>query len=504
MPVRWRCARPAHAERRPPPGARRARRLRGSDRRAVRLRAHAVASAHRSWRRAGTAAGAGSARAEGGGAPAARCGRRTGGRGRAGAPPAERGAGAARGDRRRAAAVVRAAVGSGGRKRAQGGGEEGAGGRDVHERVSRPLLNPPRPRGPLPPGPAGAAAAGRTVPPSVQMTKPFQGLGSRYHTHLCSLDHAVRSNRPFVSLDGGWIFTEPADCPNSNDDCYFNKFTGCPQRFCTQARDGEQKCARPAPPPATQQCGATCLCGDCGVKDDKHELVWARHSCNDLRDAPLPEGANRSHLWWTAQALFFMLQPGAALNAELERDIRSFPAFAHPVINMHVRRGRLKQPEMARFFALDEYTKVAEPFVRRLGLARPRAFIQTNEPAVITETRSFPKWQWGYTEWNRTGMDLQIHNDPRKVKRRKARGWWTDARKWTMHSLRNLWLMVRSDYWVCTFSSNWCRLALRLAYATYGRLPPTISLDAWGFDPYTWYKNAYVRQVAIALGEDWP
>ena len=342
-----------------------------------------------------------------------------------------------------------------------------------------------------------------------QYSRTFQGLGSRYHTHLCSLENALRYNKNFISLNGQWLFADSTKCRESNDQCYFKKISKCPLQFCNSAKNSGQDCRMMMhlPEGTVEKCDANCLCGKCGSSQGQHETVWGKHSCATLTDAPLKmnitlsskegsasNGDSRSHLWWSSQLLFFLMQPGDELLSIIKSDMASSEFIADPndVINIHVRRGRLKQPEMSRFFDLQEYKQIA---VKRFG--KKKIFIQTNDPIVINETTESRNSdiKWGYTEWNRTGKDLQIHNDPKKYKRRKAAGMLVDPKAWTMHSFRNLWLMLRSKYWVCTYSSNWCRLALRLAFATYGALPDTLSLDEWSFDPYKWYTNDYVNNI---------
>jgi len=46
------------------------------------------------------------------------------------------------------------------------------------------------------------------------------------------------------------------------------------------------------------------------------------------------------------------------------------------------------------------------------------------------------------------------------------------------NAMINAYLAANADAVICTFSSNFCRLILRLAYGAYGKLPMTYSLDA--------------------------
>ncbi|KAJ9442270.1 Alpha--1 [Diplonema papillatum] len=328
-----------------------------------------------------------------------------------------------------------------------------------------------------------------------RQTKPYQGLGSRFHMHMCGLDQGLMHHRPFLNLDGGWIFANGDRCPAENDQCYFSEITACPKRFCRgppAAKDCPPFKVRPLN--ASEAPGANCLRGACGsTAEGKHELIWKKFSCEASRRVPVEVGGGRSHLWWTSQLVFYLMQPAAALRTLIELDLAD-PFFDEPVVNLHIRRGE-KVKEMPRLYELPEYIAAAKGVSRGMfPSGRVRYFVQTNEPSVIDEVRRQTDGVWNYTAWTRTGRDLLAHNDPKKWRRRLARGLLVDAEKWTLHSLRNLWLMLRSDAWVCTFSSNWCRVALRLAYATYGTLRPVASLDPWSYDPYTWYDNAYVQR----------
>ena len=328
----------------------------------------------------------------------------------------------------------------------------------------------------------------------------FQGMGSRYHSQMCGLDNALRAGVPFATMNGEFLFADESVCPDSNDHCYFKKTTVCARDFCSKSHDSKaQLCKRmkravPLQEPPTCGPGGSCLCGNCGsTESGAHETMWAKHSCDAFRTIPFNLSQPRSHLWWSSQLVFFLLQPTEPLNAVLTNDFND-PFFDQPVINAHVRRGKLKEPEMNRFFGLQEYIDVSKAF----GEKTKRFFLQTNDPTVTAEVVADKKvassYEWGWTRWNRTGMDLQIHNDPKKFARRARQGKYlhVNAELWTVHSLRNLWFMMQSPKWICTYSSNWCRLALRLTYATYGRIPEVKSLDDWGFDPYKWYSNAYI------------
>ena len=344
----------------------------------------------------------------------------------------------------------------------------------------------------------------------VYHSKLFQGLGSRYHSHVCGLDNAVRRGKPFLNLDGGWVFANATVCPALNDQCYFQPITACPLTMCTDAAcKGPRRHAGLGGIGERPRCtgdaaaAASCLCG---AQCDHEPLRGRKHSCDNLTDIPVGHlgvtgGAaalQRPHLWWTGQLVFFLLQPGPRLQAVLAQDMAD-PFFAGQrgqTVNVHVRR---KPQEMSQLFGLGEYVATAR---KAFGRVASRFLMQSNDEADVAAAvrgtvRGAGGIVWGWTRFVRTGMDLQVHNDPTKYTRRKRQGkdLSVDTESWTVHSLRNLFYATRSRNWICTYSSNWCRLALRLAYATYGVAPRVHSLDGWSYDPYGWYSNEAVERA---------
>ena len=85
--------------------------------------------------------------------------------------------------------------------------------------------------------------------------------------------------------------------------------------------------------------------------------------------------------------------------------------------------------------------------------------MSTDDPQVIREAQELCKKGWNvtYVEARRLNKDPWMHLTPGKV-----------ARTEVLLALMNLELAVESDAWVCTLSSNWCRLIdeLRMTVAS--------------------------------------
>ncbi|CAE7593019.1 set5, partial [Symbiodinium sp. CCMP2456] len=102
---------------------------------------------------------------------------------------------------------------------------------------------------------------------------------------------------------------------------------------------------------------------------------------------------------------------------------------------------RILHREVAESNASFQYP--AESFAAR------NIFVSTDDPAVIKATRKLCKRGWNvtYVEKKRANYDPWMHLRPGKA-----------ARTEVLSAFMNLELALESDAWVCTLSSNWCRL----------------------------------------------
>ena len=185
--------------------------------------------------------------------------------------------------------------------------------------------------------------------------------------------------------------------------------------------------------------------------------------------------------WWRAQSVTYLVRFNKRTREALD-SLRSETLFAcdsparMPVleagaISVHVRHGRKwSEASMYNFTEykniLDHladdsqdlrvlYEEVAESNATFSYPAEAysgrKAFLSTEDPKVVDEALKLcaaePRWQVFYTKVNRSNEDS-----------------WTNirsfehARREILIGFMNLELALEADAWVCTLSSNWCRL----------------------------------------------
>ncbi|RXG59715.1 Alpha-(1,6)-fucosyltransferase [Armadillidium vulgare] len=154
-------------------------------------------------------------------------------------------------------------------------------------------------------------------------------------------------------------------------------------------------------------------------------------------------------VWWVGQFLKYMLRFQPKTQAMID-SMRESMGFKTPVVGIHIRRTDKVGTEAA-FHSVEEYMERAEEYYKLVSLSDPnivrRVYIASDDPKVITEARNkFPN----YT----------IYGDPNVSKTAAVSTRYTDA------SLRgiiaDIYFLSLSDYLVCTFSSQVCRLAYEI------------------------------------------
>ncbi|KAB7493908.1 Alpha-(1,6)-fucosyltransferase [Armadillidium nasatum] len=154
-------------------------------------------------------------------------------------------------------------------------------------------------------------------------------------------------------------------------------------------------------------------------------------------------------VWWVGQFLKYMLRFQPKTQAMID-SMKESMGFKTPVVGIHIRRTDKVGTEAA-FHSVEEYMERAEEYYKLVSLSNPnvvrRVYIASDDPKVITEARNkFPN----YT----------IYGDPNVSKTAAVSTRYTDA------SLRgiiaDIYFLSLSDYLVCTFSSQVCRLAYEI------------------------------------------
>lgn len=155
-------------------------------------------------------------------------------------------------------------------------------------------------------------------------------------------------------------------------------------------------------------------------------------------------------VWWVGQFLKFLLRPQEG-TARMLHEAAERLGFVKPVVGVHVRRTDKVGTEAA-FHHIDEYMGHVEDYYLRLELrqgkpAERRVYLASDDPKVITEARSkYPQYE--------------ILGDPSIAKTAAV------ATRYSDSSLNGIIIDIHflslSDFLVCTFSSQVCRVAYEL------------------------------------------
>ncbi|XP_075155715.1 alpha-(1,6)-fucosyltransferase 8 [Haematobia irritans] len=195
-------------------------------------------------------------------------------------------------------------------------------------------------------------------------------------------------------------------------------------------------------------------------------------------------------VWWVGQFLKYLLRPQKGTKAFLETSMEKL-GWKKPIVGVHVRRTDKVGTEAA-FHSIDEYMTYVEDYyltqeINGTTMAR-RIFLASDDARVIDEARKkYPQYEiigdaevarmaavsTRYTDTGLNGIILDIH------------------------------LLSISDYLVCTFSSQVCRVA----YEIMQTLHPDAGHRFKSLDDIYYYggQNQHNRQVIIphkARGHD--
>eukprot|EP00439_Symbiodinium_sp_Y106_P045028 s5134_g5.t1 len=206
--------------------------------------------------------------------------------------------------------------------------------------------------------------------------------------------------------------------------------------------------------------------------------------------------------WWRAQSVTYLVRFNKRTREALD-SLRSETLFAcdsparMPVleagtISVHVRHGRkwseasmynfTEYKNMLDHLADDSqdlrvlYEEVAESNATFSYPAEAysgrKAFISTEDPTVVDEALKLcsaaPRWQVFYTKVNRSNDDPWTRI-----------GSFEHARREILIGFMNLELALEADAWVCTLSSNWCRLIDELRMTIGRKAELALEADAW-------------------------
>ncbi|XP_015587832.1 alpha-(1,6)-fucosyltransferase isoform X2 [Cephus cinctus] len=157
-------------------------------------------------------------------------------------------------------------------------------------------------------------------------------------------------------------------------------------------------------------------------------------------------------VWWVGQVLKYLMRPHDNTKTLLDYSKEKL-GFKKPIVGIHVRRTDKVGTEAA-YHDIDEYMVKVEQYFDQLE-TKPdvkRVFIASDDPKVITTARNrYPNYE--------------IIGDPEIAETASV------AKRYSDSSLRgiivDIHLLSLSDYLVCTFSSQVCRVAYELMQTHY-------------------------------------
>ena len=160
-------------------------------------------------------------------------------------------------------------------------------------------------------------------------------------------------------------------------------------------------------------------------------------------------------IWWYGQLLKYLLRPNPTLT-EIYRKVEAKLDFASPIVGVHVRRSDKVTSGEAEFFTIDEYMVHVEEYYKVLSYRQTvdvkRVYLATDAKGLLEKAqRRYPDYVF-ITGNSGTAQFTETQDD-----RSSADAIWS--------IILDLYFLSKSDYLVCTFSSNVCRLTYEMMQA---------------------------------------
>lgn len=159
-------------------------------------------------------------------------------------------------------------------------------------------------------------------------------------------------------------------------------------------------------------------------------------------------------VWWTGQILKFLLRPQQKTTDLIQQAITSL-GFKRPIVGVHVRRTDKVGTEAA-FHSIDEYMAVVDEYYNQLELTSPvnqrRIYLATDDPKVLVDAKAkYPHYEiLGDSSVSKTAAVSTRYSDS------SLKG-----------IILDIHMLAMSDYLVCTFSSQVCRVAYEIMQSFY-------------------------------------
>uniref|UniRef100_A0A1L8E233 Alpha-(1,6)-fucosyltransferase n=1 Tax=Nyssomyia neivai TaxID=330878 RepID=A0A1L8E233_9DIPT len=154
-------------------------------------------------------------------------------------------------------------------------------------------------------------------------------------------------------------------------------------------------------------------------------------------------------VWWVGQFLKYLLRPQPSTQKMLDTGIKNL-GFKNPIVGVHIRRTDKVGTEAA-FHSVSEYMTAVDDFYDQFEMRQPvdkrRVYIASDDYKVIDEARSnYPHYE--------------VIGDPNVARMAAVSSRYTD---FSLNGIiMDTHLLSLSDYLVCTFSSQVCRVAYEI------------------------------------------
>ncbi|XP_041472107.1 alpha-(1,6)-fucosyltransferase-like [Lytechinus variegatus] len=155
-------------------------------------------------------------------------------------------------------------------------------------------------------------------------------------------------------------------------------------------------------------------------------------------------------IWWIGEIMTYIMRPKNHTKDLIDKAMAGL-GFTHPIVGIHVRRTD-KLIWEAKFHGIEEYMVHAidfyEDYERREGyIGKRRIFLATDDVGLLAEARKkYPDYMFL--------NDVNITGSAQKSLRSSAGS--------LQGIISDIHLLASSDFLVCTFSSNVCRLAYEM------------------------------------------
>ncbi|KAL1506287.1 hypothetical protein ABEB36_005679 [Hypothenemus hampei] len=151
-------------------------------------------------------------------------------------------------------------------------------------------------------------------------------------------------------------------------------------------------------------------------------------------------------VWWVGQILKYLLRPQEK-TADLIQDVINKLGYKRPIVGVHIRRTDKVGTEAA-FHKLEEYMIEVDEFYKQLELKQKvdvrRIYLASDDPKVLQEAKTkYPEYE--------------VICDPKISKTAAVSTRYSDTSLFGI--IYDIHMLALSDFLVCTFSSQVCRIA---------------------------------------------